>query len=180
MVFAVFMMFAPDYVRPILVQLKRFPGAVASVEAITIRAMQFIIVRHANADWPNHQGPDFERPLTDRGFAEAHATAQAIVAAGHRPTLLLASSACRTRQTAEILAREFQLPAGAVRYVDCLYNASAATLEAVLRRAAAPGQVVVLVAHNPGVSDLARALMGDPAAPSCKPAEWRVWKLQTP
>lgn len=140
--------------------------------------MQLIIVRHAHADWPNHSGPDFERPLTDRGVAEARATARAIAAAGHRPTLLLASPACRTRQTAEILAEELQLPPAAVRCVDSLYNASASTLEAELRKAGKTDQLMVLVAHNPGVSDLARALSGDPAAPSCKPAEWRVSALQ--
>jgi phosphohistidine phosphatase len=140
--------------------------------------MQFIIVRHAHADWPNHHGPDFERPLTDRGLAEARATARAIAAAGHHPSLLLASPACRTRQTAEILAEEFHLPVDAVRYLDSLYNGTAATLEAELRRTAAPGKLVMLVAHNPGVSNLARAFLGDPAAPPCKPAEWRMSTLQ--
>lgn len=141
--------------------------------------MQFIIVRHAHADWPSHQGTDFERPLTQRGLAEARATARAISAAGHRPTLLLASPALRTRQTAEILAEELQLPASAVCYVDSLYNASAATLEAELRSAAQPGQLVVLVAHNPGVSNLARVMANDPQAPPCKPAEWRMSTLET-
>jgi phosphohistidine phosphatase len=140
--------------------------------------MQVIIVRHAHADWPNHHGPDFERPLTARGLAEARETARAITDAGHRPTLLLASPACRTRQTAEILAEEFQLPQTAVRYVDSLYNASATTLESELRSAASPDHVVVLVAHNPGVSNLVRVLSGDPAVASCKPAEWHVWRLE--
>jgi len=140
--------------------------------------MQLIIVRHAHADWPNHRGTDFERPLTERGLAEARATAHAISAAGHRPTLLLASPACRTRQTAEILAKEFELPEQAVRYADSLYNACAATLEAELRRVAAPGQLVVLVAHNPGVSNLARMLANDPDAPACRTAEWRVSTLE--
>ncbi len=140
--------------------------------------MQLIIVRHAHADWPNHRGTDFERPLTERGLAEAHATARAINAAGHRPTLLLASPACRARQTADILAEEFKLPKQAVQYVDSLYNACAATLEAELRRVATPGQLVVLVAHNPGVSNLARALANDPDAPACRTAEWRVSALE--
>ena len=140
----------------------------------TIRSMQFIIVRHAHAEWPNHRGTDFERPLTDRGLAEARATARAIAAAGHRPTLLLASPAHRSRQTAEILAEQFQLPAAAVRYVESLYNASAFTLETELRKVAAEDDLVVLVAHNPGVSNLARVLTNDPDAPPCRTAEWRV------
>jgi phosphohistidine phosphatase len=92
--------------------------------------------------------------------------------------LLLASPARRTRQTAQILAGEFQLPVEAVRYLDSLYNASALTLESELRKAATPHELVVLVAHNPGVSNLARILTGDTEARSCKPAEWRVATLK--
>ena len=96
---------------------------------------------------------------------------QPLLQRGERRTLQ------RTRQTAQILAEEFLLPEDAVRYVDSLYNASASTLEAEVRSAAMPGQLVVLVAHNPGVSNLARVLTGDPDAPSCQPAEWRVSAL---
>jgi len=139
--------------------------------------MQFIVVRHAHAEWPQYQGPDLERPLTQRGLADAHATARAITNAGHRPTLVLASPACRTRQTAEILAEELRLPDVAVHYLDSLYNATARTLESELRRIAAPDDLVVLVAHNPGVSNLARLLTNDPDAPACLPAEWRLLQL---
>jgi phosphohistidine phosphatase len=139
-------------------------------------AMQFILVRHAHAEWPDFHGPDFDRPLTSRGLADARATGRAILAAGHRPSLLLASPACRTRQTAEILAEELQLPASAVRYVEALYNATASTLQAEVRRAAR-GSLVLLVAHNPGVSNLARLLSDDPDIPPCQPAEWRVLNL---
>jgi phosphohistidine phosphatase len=139
--------------------------------------MQFIIVRHAHAEWPDFHGPDFDRPLTGRGLADARAAGRAILAAGHRPVLLLASPACRTRQTAEILAEELQLPAAAVRYVEALYNATASTLEKEVRRAADGGSLLVLVAHNPGVSNLARVLQDDPDTPSCQPAEWRLLQL---
>lgn len=144
----------------------------------TIGPMRLIIVRHAHAESPDHRGTDFDRPLTARGLAEARDAARAITAAGHKPTLLLASPACRTRQTAQVLAGEFRLHADAVRFVDSLYNASAGTLEAELRRLAAPDGLVVLVAHNPGVSDLSRLLGSDPQAPSCKPAEWRLAALE--
>lgn len=139
--------------------------------------MQFIIVRHAHAEWPDFHGPDFDRPLTSRGLADARATGRAIHAAGHRPTTLLASPACRTRQTAELLAEELQLPPGAVRYIEALYNASASTLEEEVRRAADGNSLVLLVAHNPGVSNLARVLADDPDTPSYQPAEWRLLQL---
>ncbi len=142
--------------------------------------MQFILVRHAHADWPDYQGPDFDRPLTERGLSDAHVAAREISSAGHRPTVVLASPACRTRQTAQILAEELNLPGDAVRYLDSLYNATAHTLESELRHVVAPDALVVVVAHNPGVSNLARVLTNDPAAPSCQPGEWRVLRMPDP
>ncbi len=139
--------------------------------------MQVILIRHAHAEWPNYHGADFERPLTARGLADARATARAISDAGHRPTLLLASPARRTRQTAEILAEEFQLPVSAVRFVDSLYNASAWTLASELRDGAAPSGLTLLVAHNPGISNLAHELAHDAELPPMKPAEWRTLAL---
>src|SRR5262245_51345964 len=139
--------------------------------------MRFILVRHAHAEWPNYHGPDFDRPLTGRGLADARACGRAIHAAGHRPVLVLASPTCRTRQTAEILAEELQLADGSVRYVDSLYNATASTLETELRKVATADILVMLVAHNPGVSNLARVLADDPEAPPCQPAEWRLLQL---
>ena len=44
-----------------------------------------ILVRHAHAQWPAYQGRDFDRPLTERGVQDAHATAREIHAAGLAP-----------------------------------------------------------------------------------------------
>lgn len=140
--------------------------------------MQVILLRHAHAEWPGFHGPDFDRPLTERGLAEARASARAINDAGHRPALLVASPARRTRQTAELLAEEFQLPHAALCFVDSLYNASPATLEAELRKHAAPTGLTVLVAHNPGISNLARSLVNDATDTMLHPAEWRLLSLR--
>lgn len=138
--------------------------------------MQVIIFRHAHAEWPGYSGADFDRPLTGRGMTEARSSARAISDAGLRPTLMLVSPACRTRQTAEVLAQEFQLGPESVHYVDSLYNASSSTLAAELRSAAAGG-LPLLVAHNPGVSELVRDLTNDAEAQPLKTAEWRVVQL---
>jgi phosphohistidine phosphatase len=140
--------------------------------------MQVILIRHAHAEWPGFHGPDFDRPLTERGLAESRATARAISDAGHRPTLLVASPALRTRQTAELLSEEFQLPDAALYYVETLYNAGPATLEEELRKLAKPGGLTVLVAHNPGISNLARSLANDSAETMLRTAEWRLLSLR--
>lgn len=144
------------------------PGAAHSV----------ILVRHAHADWPDYHGSDFDRPLTPQGEADAAATAQAIHDAGNIPALLLASPALRTRQTASIIASRLGLAEAAIVLVDSLYNGSAETLEAELCRSATSSSgTVMLVAHNPGISELARRLGRDPSFRPFAPAHWRLVHL---
>ena len=102
-------------------------------------------------------------------MTDALSTARAIRLAGLLPKVLLASPARRTRDTAMILARELGLAADTLRFDDGLYNASAAELEAAARRPPLTAHVM-LVAHNPGISEFARRLSGDPEAPPLKPA----------
>jgi phosphohistidine phosphatase len=134
-------------------------------------------VRHAHAEWPDYRGRDFDRPLTVRGFDDALATARELLAAGLRPDVLLSSSARRTRDTTMIIAREFALPGNAVRFTDRLYNASADDLETVAQDAGMRCTHVMLVAHNPGISDLARRLAGQKNLPPLAPAAWQSFPL---
>jgi len=142
---------------------------------------QVILVRHAHAEWPNWSGRDFDRPLTPRGEEDAARTARELRQAGHRPDLLLASAALRTRQTAEIIAQALEIAQGALRFDDEFYNSTPSALEDALRRAtrSATG-CVMLVAHNPAISELARQLAGDRGAPGFAPADWRVLTLPAP
>jgi phosphohistidine phosphatase len=153
------------------------PAVATTLLTAAMSARQLILVRHAHAEWPDYRGRDFDRPLTPRGLEEAQATARAIRATGHRPELLLASAARRTGQTAGIIAAELQLPASAVRLIADLYNAPWQLLASEARAAATQGTPVLMVAHNPGVTELARALTDDPQAPPFKPADWRLLPL---
>lgn len=137
-----------------------------------------ILVRHAHADWPSYDGSDFDRPLTPQGEADAAVTAQAIQAAGNIPARLLVSPALRTRQTASIIARTLGLDEATIVLAENLYNASADTLEDELyRNTATTDGMVMLVAHNPGISELARRLGRDPSYRSFAPAHWRLLHL---
>jgi phosphohistidine phosphatase len=116
------------------------------------------LVRHAHAKVQAAAVTDFERPLSRRGKAEAKATALRLCAAGLQPDLLIASSALRTLQTAEIIARESQIPERQLLRDERLYLA---TLDAVLEVIHATGpriEHLMLVGHNPGVSALAEVL----------------------
>lgn len=138
-----------------------------------------ILVRHAHAQWPAYTGRDFDRPLTERGRREAQDTGRAIVAAGVPPQRIIASSALRTRQTALILMDCLQLPADALQLLDSLYNAQSPALWSALGASASDGAPVLLVAHNPGISELARLLSDNPSLPAFRPAEWRTFAISS-
>jgi phosphohistidine phosphatase len=141
----------------------------------TTAARQVILVRHAHAEWPDYGGRDFDRPLTARGESDAQSTARAIRTAGHQPALVLASPALRTRQTAVAIATELHLAYSAVHFIDTLYNADADTLATELRKAPAAHSLVLLVVHNPGISELGQRLAKERTIRNFKPADWRLF-----
>jgi phosphohistidine phosphatase len=134
-----------------------------------------ILVRHAHAEWPEFRGRDFVRPLTDLGVEQAHATGLALRTAGLVPRRIIASAARRTEQTARILLGELQLPPASLQLLDSLYNAAAPALSGALQVALKDGAPVLLVAHNPGISELARLLSGSPSLAPFRPADWRAF-----
>jgi phosphohistidine phosphatase len=140
-------------------------------------ARQVILVRHAHAEWPDYRGRDFDRPLTPRGESDALSTARAIGAAGHRPQAVLASPALRTRQTTMAIATELEIAGSAIQFISHLYNADADTLAAELRKATADHGLVMLVAHNPGISELGQRLGNDQTTRNFRPADWRLFPI---
>jgi len=116
--------------------------------------MQLILLRHAKTEPSQGQPPDFQRRLTDAGRAAVAPVVQALLRHGVRPQKALVSSSVRTRETwsiAEPLFRETP-----VAFLDSLYLASAETLLEEADRSGAAS--VLLVAHNPGLQDLALSL----------------------
>jgi phosphohistidine phosphatase len=74
------------------------------------------------------------------------------------PDLVIASSARRTQQTAEILARELGLAPRQVRYEESLYLAPAADILAIVHTIGPRVPHLMVVGHNPGISELAHQL----------------------
>jgi phosphohistidine phosphatase len=145
---------------------------------VSLRPREVILVRHAHAEWPAYSGRDFDRPLTAQGLTDARASAAAIRAASLQPELLIASPAIRTAQTAEIIAAALDLPAPAVTFVEALYNAPPDVLDTELRRAFRSNPRVILVAHNPGISELARSLSGNATMAPFRPGQWMHCPVQ--
>ena len=69
------------------------------------------------------------------------------------------SSSLRTQQTAEYVKRG--IPDAELDVREALYQASAGALATAMDEAAAEVDALVIVAHNPGISALARELAGE-------------------
>ena len=117
------------------------------------------LMRHADARWQDPGLSDFERPLNRRGSAAAEAMARRLAVLSLVPDLLLVSPARRTRQTGEIVARELSVPARLVLSEEALYLAGAADLLKVVQATGPRVTHLLVVAHNPGVSELVQQLV---------------------
>ena len=122
---------------------------------------RLILFRHAKAERTSPTGEDFDRPLAARGREDALEAGRRLAEAGYAPDLGLVSAARRTIQTWETAATAF--PQARVQIVRNLFNADSDALLAAAEEAADRAATIALVAHNPGVGELAARLSrGDP------------------
>jgi phosphohistidine phosphatase len=116
-------------------------------------------MRHGDARWQDPGLSDLERPLNRRGTGAAEAMARRLLELALVPDLMMVSPARRTQQTAEIVARELSIPPRRVLREETLYLASAADLLKVAQGCGPRVAHVLIVAHNPGVSELTQLLV---------------------
>ena len=117
------------------------------------------VMRHADARWKDAGTDDFARPLNRRGMAGAEAMAKRLLELELVPDRLLASTARRAEQTADIVARELSLSIRHVQREEALYLASAADMLKLIQDTGPRIAHLMVIAHNPGASDLIHLLV---------------------
>ena len=118
---------------------------------------RLIIFRHAKAV-PHDAAPDFDRALAPRGKDAAAEMGRLMADEQLLPDLVLVSPSKRTMQTWQGAAPAVgETP---VRVEKGIYEAPADRLLKLVRGVEDSVRTLVLVGHNPGVTDLARALIG--------------------
>jgi len=125
--------------------------------------LRLTLIRHANAEWKDSNIPDFDRPLNKRGMSEAEGIGKILMEADLVPELMLASTAKRTQQTAEIVGRMLGLATRRVKLVEQLYLARAEVILAFVHQTGPKVHHLAIVGHNPGISELARGLAPEDA-----------------
>jgi phosphohistidine phosphatase len=119
------------------------------------------LLRHAKSSWADPALDDHDRPLAKRGVKAMPEIAKYLRREQLRPSLVLCSSAVRTRATVALLLAGLGPPAPELVSDDALYLAQPSTLLAVLRETSPSHPHVMLVGHNPGLHALALELVGD-------------------
>ena len=119
-----------------------------------------ILMRHAKSSWDDPALDDFDRPLNKRGLRDAPEMGRR-VALDFDVDRIVSSTAARARATAEAVADVLGLDASQLAWSGTLYLSSPATQLQALREQPAEAETVMLVAHNPGVSNCASRLAGE-------------------
>lgn len=125
-----------------------------------------VLLRHSKSV-PHETMPDLERPLNDRGRADASAAGRHLVAQGIEPDLVLCSPSKRTRETWKYVA-DAGVTAKDVWYDRRIYDADADELLDVVHEAPADARTVIVVGHAPGIPWLADELALDGTSPERK------------
>jgi phosphohistidine phosphatase len=116
------------------------------------------LLRHAKAAPAVGSDPDLARPLTDKGNKQISQIGPIFLKFKKVPERIVSSPAARALQTAKGLARVIDWTGDEVVLDTRIYEASVATLIAILQEQSETVEHVVLVGHNPGLEMLISAL----------------------
>jgi len=125
---------------------------------------RLILLRHAKTERNAPSGKDQDRRLDERGHQDSAEIGRWLALHGYRPDLALVSSAVRTQETWELLRPA--LPSTRAKHLPALYGADTSELLSTIHGLTATDpHCLMILAHNPGLHELALALIasGDAA-----------------
>ncbi|MDR1852273.1 MAG: histidine phosphatase family protein [Propionibacteriaceae bacterium] len=112
---------------------------------------RLFLMRHAEASWGGPDVGDLQRPLTEKGRRQAQA--QGLILRELGVERIICSPAARAVETAEGTGLKLD-----VSSEGTLYNSSAQRIRTQLAKIPEYVNSVLVVAHSPGVAELARYL----------------------
>ena len=116
------------------------------------------LLRHAKAQPQEIDGTDFARGLSKQGYAEVLEMAEKANMLSIKAELVIASAAIRTTQTAQFFAEYTGLNADVIQSEQRLYNSAIGQYLEVINQLPEGVNNVVLLGHNPTISDLVNYL----------------------
>ena len=128
-----------------------------------------LLMRHAKSDWQSGQAKDEERPLNKRGKLAAPMMGERLKERKINPNRIITSSAVRALTTTQLVAEKLGYSKEDLRIQPKFYNASSQTLLNEIHRMNDKEDFIMIVGHNPGITELAQELSQQsvPAMPTC-------------
>ncbi|MDQ6739972.1 MAG: histidine phosphatase family protein [Actinomycetota bacterium] len=114
---------------------------------------RLVLMRHSKAAYPLGVA-DHDRPLAQRGHADAAVAGKWLVDNGVIPDFILCSSALRARQSCTWVCQQLGEKAPTPKLEDRLYAASAAEMLTVINHLPETVRTLLVISHLPGLQDL--------------------------
>lgn len=121
-----------------------------------------LLMRHAKSSWKDDALPDHDRPLNKRGKHDAPQMGKLLREQNLVPDLILCSTALRATSTAQAVLDECHGGAEIQRHPE-IYDGDQEDILGILRCLPGEVQTVLLVGHNPGLSELVELLSAESA-----------------
>jgi phosphohistidine phosphatase len=127
------------------------------------------LMRHAKSSWKDASLIDADRPLNKRGEHDAPFMGQLLAERGVIFDEIISSPAERSLATLQYICPLINFPFTKVKISPALYDASTMELIIVIKEIDVNIKSVLLVGHNPGLTELANYLSGNPIdnIPTC-------------
>lgn len=103
---------------------------------------------------------DYERELNDRGLKDAPMMGRRLAKREINIDLVIASTAKRAAQTAELIAAEIKYASDKIQWLDKLYHAQPSVIQDVILETDDTYNTIIIVCHNNGITDFANSLNG--------------------
>lgn len=129
---------------------------------LNFRAMtrNLFLVRHAQPHHDQLYKSDKERELKPEGILEASQLGKYLLESNYNIDLIIASDSVRTTATASLIARTINYPVDQIMWSEKIYSGSLGDLLEVINRIPDGVQHLLLVGHNPTISELNSYLTG--------------------
>jgi phosphohistidine phosphatase len=119
---------------------------------------QLLIIRHAKSSWDFSVMNDFDRPLNERGHADAPKMAKRLLDKKIDIDAFISSAAKRALTTATYFAETYDVKKKDIIKVDELYHAPVKMFYTVITTINNKYNTVAIFSHNPGITDFVNEL----------------------
>ena len=122
--------------------------------------LRLLLLRHAKSDWSHPGLRDHDRPLGRRGVRDAPRLGRYLREHGLVPAAALVSTALRARETARLALEAAGAERDVLTPVPELYGSGPEQILDIVARDGGGASPLLVVAHNPGMEDLAARFLG--------------------